>query len=73
MSVVILEARGVQKSFGGVMAVAGVDLTIHKGEIFALIGPNGAGKTTTFNLLSGTHALDRGEVVFDGRPVTGLP
>jgi branched-chain amino acid transport system ATP-binding protein len=73
MSEVILEARGIQKSFGGVMAVAGVDLTIRRGEIFALIGPNGAGKTTTFNLLSGTHALDRGEVVFDGQPVTGLP
>ena len=69
---VLLEASQLQKAFGGVMAVAGVDLTIRRGEIFALIGPNGAGKTTMFNLLSGTHALDRGEIVFDGRPIHGL-
>jgi len=60
---VILEAKGIQKAFGGVMAVAGVDLTIQRGEVFALIGPNGAGKTTMFNLLSGTHPLDRGQIV----------
>lgn len=72
MSEVILEARGIQKSFGGVMAVAGVDLTIHKGEIFALIGPNGAGKTTTFNLISGAHTLDRGQIAFAGRSINGL-
>jgi len=73
MTDVILEAKGIQKAFGGVMAVAGVDLTIRRGEIFALIGPNGAGKTTTFNLLSGTHPLDRGQIVFDGQPIHGLP
>jgi branched-chain amino acid transport system ATP-binding protein len=70
---VILQAKNLQKAFGGVMAVAGVDLTIWHGEIFALIGPNGAGKTTTFNLLSGTHSLDRGQIVFDGQPIHGLP
>ena len=69
---VILEATGIQKAFGGVMAVAGVDLTIQRGEVFALIGPNGAGKTTMFNLLSGTHPLDRGQIVFDGQPIHGL-
>jgi branched-chain amino acid transport system ATP-binding protein len=73
MSEVILEATNLQKAFGGVMAVAGVDLTIRRGEIFALIGPNGAGKTTMFNLLSGTHPLDRGQIVFDGQPIHGLP
>src|SRR5574341_732760 len=73
MSEVILEAKNLQKAFGGVMAVAGVDLTIRRGEVFALIGPNGAGKTTTFNLLSGTHPLDRGQIIFDGRPIHGLP
>ncbi|HKZ87138.1 MAG TPA: ABC transporter ATP-binding protein [Anaerolineae bacterium] len=70
---VILEARQLQKAFGGVTAVAGVDLAIRRAEIFALIGPNGAGKTTMFNLVSGTHALDRGEIEFDGQPIHGLP
>lgn len=69
----ILEARNIQKSFGGVVAVAGVDLTIRRGEILALIGPNGAGKTTLFNLLSGTHALDAGQVIFDGKPIHNRP
>jgi branched-chain amino acid transport system ATP-binding protein len=68
----LLEARQLHKHFGGVQAVAGVSLAIRRGEIFALIGPNGAGKTTMFNLLSGTHALDRGEIQFDGRPIHGL-
>ncbi len=73
MTEFILEARGLEKSFGGVMAVAGVDLAIRRGEIFALIGPNGAGKTTTFNLLSGTARLDRGEIIFAGQPIHGRP
>lgn len=73
MSDVILEAKGIQKSFGGVMAVAGVSLTIRRKEIFALIGPNGAGKTTMFNLISGAHSLDQGEVIFEGKPVHGKP
>ena len=61
---VILEATGIQKAFGGVMAVAGVDLTIQRGEVFALIGPNGAGKTTLFNLISGMYPMDRGHIRF---------
>jgi branched-chain amino acid transport system ATP-binding protein len=73
MSQTLLEARQLQKSFGGVMAVAGVDLTIQTGEVFALIGPNGAGKTTMFNVISGTYPLDQGQITFDGRPIQGLP
>jgi ABC-type branched-subunit amino acid transport system ATPase component len=69
----VLAARGLRKAFGGVMAVADVDLRLHCGDIFALIGPNGAGKTTTFNLLSGTLPLDGGEVRFAGRAIHGLP
>ncbi|HLF01462.1 MAG TPA: ABC transporter ATP-binding protein [Anaerolineales bacterium] len=67
-----LEARSVQKSFGGVQAVAGVDLTIRRGEIFALIGPNGAGKTTLFNLISGMYPMDRGHIRFEGHLIQGL-
>jgi branched-chain amino acid transport system ATP-binding protein len=73
MSEILLEARKIAKSFGGVTAVADVDLTVRCGEIFALIGPNGAGKTTTFNLLSGTYAPDHGEILFGGQAVQGLP
>lgn len=72
MSDTLLQARQIHKAFGGVQAVTGVDLAIQRGEIFALIGPNGAGKTTTFNVISGTHALDRGEVIFDGHAIHGL-
>ena len=49
----LLEARGLAKRFGGLQAVAGLDLSLARGEILGLIGPNGAGKTTVFNLLSG--------------------
>jgi ABC-2 type transport system ATP-binding protein len=57
-----IEVRGLEKSYGGVPAVAGIDLTIRPGEIFALLGPNGAGKTTTVEILEGYRARDRGEV-----------
>ncbi len=67
----LLEARGLQKSFGGLVAVNRIDLHVQSGEILALIGPNGAGKTTIFNLISGTHQLDEGEVFFQGTQITG--
>ena len=69
----VLEARGLRKSFGGVHAVAGVDLAMPKGEIRALIGPNGAGKTTFFNMLTGQLRADAGEVRFKGERLSGLP
>jgi branched-chain amino acid transport system ATP-binding protein len=69
----VLETRGLSKSFGGVRAVAGVDLTIPSGEIRALIGPNGAGKTTLFNMLTGQLRADAGVVLFKGAPLGGLP
>ncbi len=67
----LLEARRMSKSFGGVIAVNNVDLLIQPGEILALIGPNGAGKTTIFNLLSGTHRLDTGEISLNGERISG--
>jgi branched-chain amino acid transport system ATP-binding protein len=69
----LLETRRVSKSFGGVVAIHRVDMTVHAGQITALIGPNGAGKTTMFNLISGTHALDSGDIFFAGQRITGLP
>ncbi|HKW94792.1 MAG TPA: ABC transporter ATP-binding protein [Methylomirabilota bacterium] len=69
----VLETRGLSKSFGGVRAVAGVDLAMERGEIRALIGPNGAGKTTFFNMLTGQLRADAGEVRFKGERLSGLP
>jgi branched-chain amino acid transport system ATP-binding protein len=69
----LLEARGLSRSFGGLRAVAGLDLTVAPGEMLGLIGPNGAGKTTVFNLLSGFLAPDGGDVRFHGRSIVGLP
>ena len=70
---ILLEAKGISKNFGGVVAVHNVNLQIRTGDIVALIGPNGAGKTTMFNLISGTHALDDGEILFEDQRISGLP
>ena len=68
----ILDVRGVSKRFGGLQAVSAVSFSVARGEILGIIGPNGAGKTTLFNLVSGFLRPSGGEVVFDGRPLTGL-
>jgi branched-chain amino acid transport system ATP-binding protein len=68
----LLETRGLSKHFGGVQAVAGLDLTLAEGEVLGLIGPNGAGKTTAFNLFSGFLQPDAGEISFRGRSLLGL-
>jgi branched-chain amino acid transport system permease protein len=68
----LLEIRGLSKSFGGIRAVAGLDLTVMPGSIVAVIGPNGSGKTTFFNLVTGLTRPDAGRVVFAGADVTGL-
>ena len=68
-----LVAERMSKSFGAFQAVAGVDLSVEKGERRAVIGPNGAGKTTLFNLLTGMLEPDRGSVQLGGRDLTGRP
>ncbi|WP_186417252.1 ABC transporter ATP-binding protein [Bosea sp. CS1GBMeth4] len=68
----VLEVRNLGKSFGGVRAVDDVSFSVEAGKLLALIGPNGAGKTTCFNMLNGQLPSDRGEVIFDGRTITGL-
>jgi branched-chain amino acid transport system ATP-binding protein len=70
---VLLEARKLYKNFGGVGAASNVSFKVYTGHIQALIGPNGAGKTTTFNLISGTHLLDEGEIFLAGKRISGLP
>ncbi len=68
----ILEARDLNKAFGGLQAVRRCSFEVAAGSITALIGPNGAGKTTVFDILNGILAPDSGRVIFDGRDVTGL-
>jgi branched-chain amino acid transport system ATP-binding protein len=69
----LLEARGLVKRFGGVVATDGVDLTVQPGEIHAVIGPNGAGKTTLIAQLAGELHPDAGLIRLAGVDVTGLP
>jgi ABC-type branched-subunit amino acid transport system ATPase component/ABC-type branched-subunit amino acid transport system permease subunit len=69
----LLEIRGAARSFGGLRAVDGVDLTVEAGSITALIGPNGSGKTTLFNLVTGAMSLGSGEIWFDGTRIDQLP
>jgi branched-chain amino acid transport system ATP-binding protein len=67
-----LVVKDLSKSFGGLRAVQGVNLTVRENEILALIGPNGAGKTTAFNLIMGFYRPDGGSVVAFGREIVGL-
>jgi ABC-type branched-subunit amino acid transport system ATPase component/ABC-type branched-subunit amino acid transport system permease subunit len=69
---VILEARGISKSFGALKAVQGTDIRVRDRALHALIGPNGAGKTTAFNLISGLYRPDEGDVLLRGRSIAGL-
>jgi branched-chain amino acid transport system permease protein len=68
----LLEIRKAARSFGGLRAVDGVDLTVDAGSITALIGPNGSGKTTLFNLVTGAMPLGGGEIWFDGTRIDQL-
>lgn len=69
----LLGVGGLNKRFGGLIAVKDISFSINAGEILGLIGPNGAGKSTVFNLLSGTLAADSGSVQLAGEPIDGLP
>jgi branched-chain amino acid transport system ATP-binding protein len=69
----VLRIRGVQKSFGGLMAVNSVTLDVSPGIITGLIGPNGAGKTTLFNLISGLYKSEAGTIHLKGERIDGLP
>jgi len=67
----LLHLDHVTMQFGGLKAVADLDLTIARGELVGLIGPNGAGKTTVFNVITGVYAPTAGRVVFEGREIGG--
>ena len=69
----MFEASRLHKRFGQHVVLEDVSLRFDAGRLSGIMGPNGAGKTTCFNLLTGSHAPDRGTVTFEGRDITGLP
>jgi branched-chain amino acid transport system ATP-binding protein len=69
----MLQVKDVTKRFGGLQALTEVSFVLSEGEILGLIGPNGAGKTTLFNVINGVYTPERGQVIFRGENVTGLP
>jgi ABC-type branched-subunit amino acid transport system ATPase component len=73
VSVALLELEGLRKTFGGVVALNGVDLAVAAGEIRGLVGPNGSGKSTCMNVISGVYRPSGGRVSFRGRSIGGLP
>ncbi len=68
----VLDAHGVTKQFGGLVAVNSVDLEISERSISSLIGPNGAGKTTFFNIVAGLYKPTDGQLLYRGRSIVGL-
>jgi fructose transport system ATP-binding protein len=66
----VLEARGLVKTFGHVIGLAGVDLRLDAGEVLGIIGDNGAGKSTLIKCLTGALQPDRGQVLLEGKPTT---
>ena len=69
----ILEARNITKSFGGLRAVDNCSFTVTRGSVTGLIGPNGAGKSTAANLITGFIRADSGTILFDGKDIARLP
>lgn len=68
----MLKTKNLTKTFGGLTAIDSIYLEIKQGDIASLIGPNGAGKTTFFNCVTGIYHPSKGDVIFDGKPTTGL-
>lgn len=68
----IIKVKNISKYFGGLAAVSNCSLQVEAGAITGLIGPNGAGKTTLFNIVAGNLMPSNGQIIFDGKDVTGL-
>ena len=68
---ITLETQGLRKSFGGVLVIDDLSISVDEKEALGIVGPNGAGKTTWFNLVSGAVHADGGKVIFNGNDVTG--
>lgn len=68
----VLQCQSVERRFGGIVALNGIDMQIERGEIFGLVGPNGCGKTTLTNAITGFYPPQRGRILLNGRDITGL-
>jgi branched-chain amino acid transport system ATP-binding protein len=68
----VLQCKTVERRFGGLVALSGVDMQIERGEIFGLVGPNGSGKTTLTNAITGFYPPQRGRILLNGQDITGL-
>jgi branched-chain amino acid transport system ATP-binding protein len=68
-----LEVKRISLNFGGVMALGGIDFTVHTGELVSIIGPNGAGKTSLLNCVTGYYQPQKGQIFFNGEEITGFP
>jgi branched-chain amino acid transport system ATP-binding protein len=68
----VLQCTAIERRFGGLVALSGVDLSIARGEIFGLVGPNGSGKTTLVNAVTGFFPPQRGRILLNGEDITGL-
>ncbi len=73
MTAPLLTVRGVETYYGRIIALKGVDLNVHQGEIVTLIGANGAGKSTLMMTICGDPRAREGQIIFDGRDITNLP
>ena len=69
---VILQTKNLNKRFGELAAVKNLTFEVEKGEIFGIAGPNGAGKTTLFNLITGMLPSSGGDILFNGKSISGL-
>ncbi len=69
----LLEVRELEKQFGGLKAIAGLNFSVPEKIIFSVIGPNGAGKTTLFNLLTNVYRPSSGSILFQGKDITAMP
>jgi branched-chain amino acid transport system ATP-binding protein len=70
---IVLETKDLTMRFGGLTAVREFDIQVQKGRIVGLIGPNGAGKTTCFNMITGFYKPTGGQIIFEGKDITGWP
>src|SRR5512138_303958 len=66
----ILEIKGLSKTFPGVKALENVSFSVREGEVHALVGENGAGKSTLIKILSGAYPKDTGEIIFEGKSIS---
>lgn len=69
----MLVTEDVRKGFGGLIAVNNISIEVNEGEILGIIGPNGAGKTTLLNCIAGYYRPEKGNIIFNGKNIVGLP